>query len=125
MRHRLLHGMRLRVCEVFDREDLCAVDRGQRNDAGIHRLVLQYPIMKSADQHRACAAVSLGAALFGAGESGFEPDKVQQRLVQIKRRSVLNLSYSVLYLTKFSFVYKIVSVQDSFLNIPFFYLKFS
>ena len=67
--HGRLHRVQGAVAgEVLDGDDVAEVDRGEQPDAGIHRLVDQPVAGPPADQHRAGAAVALGAALLGAAQ---------------------------------------------------------
>ncbi len=67
-----LHRMRLAVDgQALDSGDGFALRRGNRGDAGTHRLVV--------DHHRTGAALGDAAAIFGAGEADFIAQRPEQR----------------------------------------------
>ena len=79
-RHRFLHGMQRAVLgEVFDRDQLCAVDLAEQRDAGVNRLVHQTAVALARQHHGAGAAIALRAALLGAGRALLKAQPIKQR----------------------------------------------
>ena len=80
--HRRLHRMQpaIGAAQMLDRDDMAAMARGKEADAGVHRLIAQPAVMQASDQHRAGAAVALGAAFLGAGQAAVQAQEVQQRI---------------------------------------------
>ena len=74
-----LHGVQVvRGAEPFDGEDLLAVERGGRHEAGVDRRPLGRCFAAigrgACDEHSAGPALTLGAALLGTGQAlGAEP----------------------------------------------------
>ena len=83
----LLYRMRFGISKVFDGENLRTVDRSDRNNTGIYRVVLQYTVSQTAEQYCTGAAVTFSAAFLRACQACFKPQKIEQRLVRIERRS--------------------------------------
>ena len=75
--HRLLDRMQRAVREILDRDDLAAVDLAQQQDAGIERLVAHHAVDHAANDHRAGAAIALGAAFLGANGAFLKPQVIQ------------------------------------------------
>ena len=86
-RQGLLYRMRFGISKVFDGENLRTVDRSDRNNTGIYRVVLQYTVSQTAEQYCTGAAVTFSAAFLRACQAFFKPQKIEQRLVRIERRS--------------------------------------
>ena len=64
--HRLLQRMQLAARgEVFNRDELCAVELAQKQNAGVERLVGEPAALELRQRHGACAAIALGAAFLG------------------------------------------------------------
>ena len=82
--HLDLNWVRLWISQVLDSKYLGAIDCTERNNAGVNRLVMQLVIFRAAQQYRAGAAVSFGAAFFGAGQPLVEPQEIQQCLLPIE-----------------------------------------
>ena len=86
--HRLLHRMQraVRAAQMLDGDDMAAVERAEEADAGIDAFIDQLAAGQPADQHRAGAAIALGAAFLGAAQRAAQPQIVEQRLVRRDRR---------------------------------------
>ena len=70
----------VRAAQMLDGDDVAAVAGGEEADAGVHRLIDHRAVVQAPDQHRAGAAVALGAAFLGAGEAPAEAQEIQQRV---------------------------------------------
>ena len=84
--HGLLDGMEpaLRRGEMLDRHHMRRLERRNEPYAGIHRLVDQRAVgPEAADQHRAGAAIPLGATLLGSGEGALSAQVGEDR--QLRR----------------------------------------
>src|ERR1700760_4029984 len=64
---------------MLDRQELTAVERGQKADAGVDRLIAHPVAVEPPDHHRACAAVTFGTAFLAAVQAFFESQPVEQR----------------------------------------------
>ena len=82
--HRLLHRMQAAVAspEMFDGDDMAAVERAEEADAGVDAFIDELALREPSDQHGASAAVALGAAFLGAAQRAAQPEIVEQRLVR-------------------------------------------
>ena len=82
--HRRLNRMQPAVAaaQMLDGDDVAAMARGEKADAGVDRLVMQMAVMQPAHQNRAGAAIALGAALLGAGQAQVQSQKVQKRVAR-------------------------------------------
>ena len=88
--HRLLHRMQFAAArQVLHRHHVAEIDRGQQPDAGVHRLIDQPAPRPAPHQHRAGAAVALGAALLGAAQPPRQPQMVEQRVGRAHLRKAL------------------------------------
>ena len=82
--HGLLNRVGLGVSQVLNGEHLGAVDNPQGHNTCVDRLVVDFRILKTTQQHRACPAVAFSAAFLGAGQTFFKAQKVQQGLVWVE-----------------------------------------
>ena len=82
--HRLLHRMQPAVLagEMLDGHDMAAVERAEEADAGVDAFIDELALRQPADQHRAGAAIALGAAFLGAAQRTAQPQIIEQRLVR-------------------------------------------
>ena len=60
------------------RDHVTAIQRGQKPNAGIDRLVAQHASDQSTNQNRASAAIALGTAFLGSGQPPLDPQEIQQ-----------------------------------------------
>ena len=67
--------------EMFDGDNVAAVERRQEPDTGIDGLVFENAIGQTADHHGAGAAIPFGAAFLGAGQAALQAQEVKQGLV--------------------------------------------
>ena len=90
IQHRLLHRVQrsARRREMLDGHHMGGVEPPHEGDAGGDGLVFEFPSPQPADQHGAGAAIALGAAFLGSGETPVEPEEIEQRL---RRRDVAEL----------------------------------
>jgi len=94
LRDLLLHRVqRGTVREVFHGDDLGAVGLAGEQNAGVDRLVDQPAVDRLSQDHRAGAAVALGAALFGADGVLGQTKVVEERQ---RRRNVARAAPFVL-----------------------------
>ena len=79
--HSLLHGMQtpLGAGEMFNRDDMTAVQRRQKTDAGIHGFIVQHAILKPPNHNRTGPAIAFRTAFLGAGQTLLKPQIVQKR----------------------------------------------
>ena len=80
--HRLLHRMQrpVRPAQMLDGDHMATIERGQKANTGIDRLIPQHAAGEPPDQHGAGAAIALGAAFLGAGQSPVEAQEIEQGL---------------------------------------------
>jgi len=89
-----LHWMKgLAVGKIFDRDHFGAVGLAGEQNAGVDRLVDQPAVDRLSQDHRAGAAVTLGAALFGADGVLGQTKVVEERQ---RRRNVARAAPFVL-----------------------------
>jgi len=91
--HRLLHAVQSAlVLEVFDTDQLLAVQRGHEGQAGIEGAVAQAFTDQFADHHGAGATVAGGAALLGTGLATVLAQVLQHRGVGVERALAAQLA---------------------------------
>ena len=78
--HRLLHRVQpaLFAAQMLDGDDMGAVERAEEADAGVDPLIGEFAAGELPDQHRAGAAIALGAAFLGAAQRTVEAQPVEQ-----------------------------------------------
>src|SRR5690606_9567471 len=72
----------VRPFQVFDGDNMAAVERGEEADAGIDALIDEVAAGKPADEHGAGAAVAFCAPFLRAGQTALETQIVEQRAVR-------------------------------------------
>jgi hypothetical protein len=78
--------------QVLDGHDLSAVNLAQKEDAGIHRLIVDTSATHMADRYRAGSAVALSAALLRSDPAFLKSQIVQERCARVKARNFDGLS---------------------------------
>ena len=66
------------TAQMFDRHNMAKVDRCQKPDTGIDRLIDQAITDPAADQNRTGAAIALGTAFLCPGQARLKPQKIEQ-----------------------------------------------
>ncbi len=78
--HGLLHRMQIAIlaAQVLHRHHMGTVQAADKTDAGGDRVIDDFVIHEPADQHRAGAAIALGAAFLGAAQALLQSQPVEQ-----------------------------------------------